>query len=75
MLAIYKKLNYLAQCSDEIFDGLLLFRKVDNSNMYGVARFMSGYTESIQFSDVKEIDDRAALKLVLTRFKRLKKWN
>ena len=73
-LAVYEKLNYLVQCPDEIVDDLLLFRKIDNSDMDSLAEFALGYADNIQLPEVSPID-RDTLKLELTKYKRLKKWD
>lgn len=73
-LAVYEKLNYLEQCPDEIIDDLLLFRKIDNSHMDGLAEFALGYTDDMQLSTNVTID-RDSLQLELTKYRRLKKWD
>jgi len=73
-LAIYEKLNYLKQCPDELVDDLYLFRRIDNSCMDNLAEFALGYTDDIQLKGIPPID-REDLKLSLTKYKRLKKWD
>ena len=68
-LAVYEKLNYLEQCPDELVDDLLLFRKIDNSDMEGLAKFALDYTDDIQLPEVSPID-RDALKSELTKYRR-----
>jgi hypothetical protein len=73
-LAVYEKLNYLEQCPDEIINDLILFREIDNSDIDGLARFALGYTDEIHLSEAVTIDNKE-MKLELTRYKRLKKWD
>jgi len=73
-LAVYEKLNYLDQCPDELVDDLFIFRKIDNSDMEGLAKFALGYTDDINLPDISPID-RYSLKSELTKYRRLKKWD
>lgn len=73
-LATYEKLNYLEQCPDEIVDELILFRKIDNSDMDGLAKFALGYTNDIHLPEIAPIV-RERLKFELTKYRRLKKWD
>ncbi len=73
-LAVYEKLNYLEQCPDEIIDDLILFRRIDNSNMDSLARFVLGLTNDIELPELPPIN-RTELKDNLTKYKRLKKWD
>lgn len=73
-LAVYEKLNYLQQCPDEVIDDLNLFRRIDNSDMDGLAEFALGYSDAIELPDLAPVDVEA-LKLELTKHKRLKKWD
>jgi hypothetical protein len=41
-LAIYEKLNYQKQCPDELIDDLVIFRRIDNSDMDDLAEFALG---------------------------------
>lgn len=73
-IAIYEKLNYLKQCPDELVDDLYLFRRIDNSCMDNLAEFALGNTDDIQLKGIAPID-REGLKLSLTKYNRLKKWD
>lgn len=73
-LAIYEKLNYLKQCPDELIHDLILFRRIDNSDMDGLAEFALGYSDVIVLPDLAPVDVEV-LKIELTKHKRLKKWD
>ncbi|CCN69628.1 hypothetical protein [Vibrio nigripulchritudo] len=73
-LAVYEKLNYLEQCPDEIIDDLILFRRIDNSNMESLAKFALGRTDDIVLPELPPIN-KEELKYNLTKYKRLKKWD
>lgn len=73
-IAIYEKLNYLEQCPDEILDDLFLFKEIDNAEMDELAKFALGHTDDIKLPEVSSIE-RDTLKLELTKYRRLKKWD
>lgn len=73
-IAIYERLNYKEQCSNELIDDLALFRTIDNTDINELARFALGYTDEINLFKGVEVN-REELKSSLTRYKRLKKWD
>lgn len=73
-IAIYEKLNYQEQCPDEIVDDLVLFRRIDNSDMDELAQFVEGSKDSIKLPKIPDIN-KSELKKNLTKYKRLKKWD
>lgn len=73
-IAIYEKLNYLEQCPDELIDDLFLFRQLDNTNRDHLADFSLGYIDNIQLEEIPLLD-KENLKLNLTKYRRLKKWD
>ena len=73
-LAVYEKLNYLEECPDDLIDDLELFRRIDDSELEGLAKFALGLENSFPVVDIAPID-KENLKSELTRFRRLKKWD
>lgn len=73
-LAVYEKLNYLEQCPDELIDDLMLFRKIDNSEIEGLAKFALGLENTIPLGNICPIN-KENLKSELTKHKRLMKWD
>jgi len=73
-LAVYEKLNYLEQCPDDLIDELVLFRRIDNSEIEDLAKFALGLENVIPLGDILPID-KENLKSELTKHRRLKKWD
>lgn len=73
-LAIYEKVNYSPKCPDEITSDLELFRKIDNAEMDKLAMFALGKENDIVLPDSRFVD-HDKLKIELTKYRRLKKWD
>ncbi|TMO68516.1 hypothetical protein [Pseudoalteromonas aurantia] len=73
-IAIYEKLNYKKQCPDELIDDLILFRQIDNAEMDHLAEFVLGSSDIFKLPKPAHLE-RLKLKMKLTEFRRLKKWD
>jgi hypothetical protein len=73
-LAVYEKLNYEEQCSEELLDDLVLFRRIDNSEIDGLAKFALGLDDHVPLG-ATQLVDKGELKFELTKYRRLKKWD
>jgi hypothetical protein len=73
-LAIYEKVNYLSKCPDEITNDLGLFRQIDNADMDDMAMFALGDKADIILPNSCFVD-HDKVKLELTKYRRLKKWD
>lgn len=73
-LAIYEKVNYSSKCTDEITSDLELFRKLDNAEMDNMAMFALGVRDDIVLPDSRFVE-HDKLKVELTRYRRLRKWD
>ncbi len=72
--AVYEKINYHNDFSDEILDDLILFRQLDNADMDQLAQFALGHTDLIALPAAQETD-KVQLRHELTKYHRLKKWD
>ena len=74
-LAIYEKVNYSSKCSDEITNDLELFRQIDNADMNDMAMFALGGCKADIVLPNSCFVDHENVKLELTKYRRLKKWD
>jgi hypothetical protein len=72
--ALYEKINYQNDFSNEILEDLVLFRQLDNADMDQLAQFALGHTDLISLPSPQKID-LAQLRIELTKYHRLKKWD
>lgn len=73
-IAIYEKVNYKLDFSEEVLDDLILLRNLDNADNEALALFALGHSNDLPIPDASHID-RGYFRTELGRYRRLKTWD